>query len=493
MDLENNTINNFTRKNYRIIVFIFAFTFLTYFFRIISNGYSIDTELFIKDRIWTLNWWLQIDRYGLVFLKKIFLGNNILLANILTYTLLACNITFLCYLFWRLTKANGTYLIFASMVFLTSPIIFEQTNFVLQSAEIMIGFFSLLLSFYLVILFLETSKKKYVFLAIPFCVVALSIYPPFQTSFVLLAVAFSNLLAKDLIDFIVRKGGVFIGILVFTVAINKLLSNTILKVKHLPHSDYLTNYSVLKSEGMSAYLSSLKSAILNNFFSYTSFCFFVLTILLFVYLAIICIKFKEVPFLIELLTIAICCLAVIFPAVFVGKLGPIRSYFPTFQIALFFFSFKIFTKLSANKTKLLLACILLLGCSIQFFNITKFQRSESRLFSAQVNLADEIKKKLTPLKINTEDYYLAVVGNKTFVDNKTIVRGDILGKSFWEGAGETGASKRVTDFLYTRGIKFKNINADQYKLAVTFLDDAPAFPINGSVVIKDDIVIIKFE
>lgn len=139
----------------------------------------------------TFKWWIQIDRYGLALLRKISLFGlslNVPLTNIMTYIFLALGCILLMYLLNQSFHPSDKSLFIASLIYLTSPIILEQTNYILQSTEVTFTICLLFFSLIFIEEYITTKQTRLIIYAFFSLLVSLSVYPSALISFIILSI-----------------------------------------------------------------------------------------------------------------------------------------------------------------------------------------------------------------------------------------------------------------------------------------------------------------
>ena len=142
---KNNNFIEFIKKSKWQIAIILFFIIFAFGERIISQSFSIDTELYIQDigREGRWDWWIILNRWGLVLLNKVFQMDSlpIFASNFLTATcILAYSILFN-YLFYINLKEEYKekfikYQFIFPIIFITNPVFAEQYNFILQNVSV---------------------------------------------------------------------------------------------------------------------------------------------------------------------------------------------------------------------------------------------------------------------------------------------------------------------------------------------------------------------
>ena len=163
MDKENDFMKYLKKSKYSIIIIIGVILF-AFGERIISQSFSIDTELYIGEigAAGRWNWWITLNRWGLVLLNKIFQMGSlpIFASNFLTVILIIAYSIGFNYLFYTYTKEEYKekflkYQFIFPILFVTNPIFAEQYNFILQN--ISVAFTVFLIPIILLILYYAIS------------------------------------------------------------------------------------------------------------------------------------------------------------------------------------------------------------------------------------------------------------------------------------------------------------------------------------------------
>lgn len=135
----------FIKKSRYSIIIISLFALFAFGERIISNSISIDTELYIHQigiaGRW--DWWISLNRWGLVILNKIFQMDSlpIFASNYITVILMITYAVVFNYLFYVNIKEEYKdkfikYQFIFPIIFITNPIFAEQYNFILQNMSL---------------------------------------------------------------------------------------------------------------------------------------------------------------------------------------------------------------------------------------------------------------------------------------------------------------------------------------------------------------------
>ena len=181
----DNKFVEYLKQSKVSIIIIVGFVLFAFGLRLISQSFSIDTELYINEigseGRW--QWWISLNRWGLVLLNQIFQMDTlpIYASNFLTVALIIAYSIGFNYLFYTYMKeeykANFLkYQFIFPILFVTNPIFAEQYNFILQNVSV--AFTILLIP--IILLGIDRASecekriKKYIYYAIAIGLLILS-------------------------------------------------------------------------------------------------------------------------------------------------------------------------------------------------------------------------------------------------------------------------------------------------------------------------------
>ena len=140
-----NEFLEYLKKSKESIIIIVGFVLFAFGLRLISQSFSIDTELYINE-IGTegrWQWWISLNRWGLVLLNQIFQMDAlpIYASNFLTVLFMIAYSIGFNYLFYTYMKDEYKenflkYQFIFPILFVTNPIFAEQYNFILQNVSV---------------------------------------------------------------------------------------------------------------------------------------------------------------------------------------------------------------------------------------------------------------------------------------------------------------------------------------------------------------------
>ena len=247
--MKKEKIKKTKHKYQKVILCAFFFFLFCYSGKLFTYSYSLDTEAFMIYPVSFLDSWLQINRFSLVGLKKIFflLPFNIILTNWITVIIFFCASLLTYYNLARIypkMRSPKKALLFL-MILGSSPIFLEQFNFTLQSVEIAL----FLLLFQLGILslekYFEKNKISYLICTIFIESLCLGAYQSFAPLFIteILIVLLLKLENKEITSkkSIIKYIATVCGAFIISFMLYVILSKLILELSGLSSSTYLNS------------------------------------------------------------------------------------------------------------------------------------------------------------------------------------------------------------------------------------------------------------
>ena len=489
--MKKKNFNTMFLKYNKVIIASFLFFIFCYVFKLFTYSYSLDTEAFMIYPESFLDSWLQINRFSLVGLKKIFsfIPFNIIFTNWLTLIFFFGASLLTYYNFARIypKMKSPKKALFFLMIIGSSPIFLEQFNFTLQSAEI--AFFLIL--FQVGILFLEKyieQKKKslllYVILIECFCLGAYQSFAPLFITEVII-ILYLKIDTKKIIGYksIWKYIGITVTIFLISFILYNLLASNILKLTNLTSSEYLYNQIAWFNKPFLENVIQIMKTIALMYFScgyliqshyhYTLLNSFVLIVGL-----IVCYKklrtrnyFEAILFL----GILFCPLLMTF---LLGSNEPLRA-----QLVLpIVLAFVTVYSWQDKKWYTIIVSLLVIG---QMLVMGVLEYNDYLRFENDKAMASQIYEKVKEYLPNRK---LVFVGAKdSDVNGKILVKGEAMGISFFD---HYGLSDRATTFMKTLGFP---INDDRAFIdeAVLLVQNMACYPSDNSILVTDTHVIVK--
>lgn len=498
----------FFRKRLSVITFIMLTTLLLYLPKLANFSYSIDSERMINNPAEVLKSWIGIGRFGLVFLKRFFLfGINInpFFINATTYLLLGTSAILLFYILDKSTNLSVSFKIIAVLMYVCSPIHFEQTNFILQSTEVLIGYNLLFTSF--VVLGLPGHQTNWyrLLIGVTLTTFSFSIYP----SLIIAAATVCTIVfhvshmqrshnPESLVAWL-KPFRQMIYMFVISLVSYFLLNKFVLFLTHIAKDPYTSNASIWGKVHSTDVITSIKTAFYEQFivgtkpfiFSITTFLGFAAVLVLL--LSIMKSKFINWPVFLSLFLEYLLALS---PLILLGaSIGPIRALTPTIPLVLMIYVFTIFYYLNFTSLRVVAAVLMSLLLFSQTKTTSDLEQTDILTFQSETILSNQIMHKINELNITQyHEYRLIVVGSKSF-ESPLTQHGEVVGHTHFDCDNGTrvGSNQRIHDFFQSKGYAFKEVHPNDYANAVQLTQDfnMKSFPSTDGLKIFDHTIVVK--
>ena len=111
-------------------------------------------------------------------------------------------------------------------------------------------------------------------------------------------------------------------------------------------------------------------------------------------------------------------------------------------------------------------------------------------------LVSQIMSRINLLNIpNLSEKGIVFVGERPALLNPATVKGEIIGKSYFEfgggGSNSTGCTYFLISFFETEGYVFRSPTEDEMKEALIISKEMAEWPANDSISFRNDIIIVK--
>ena len=284
-------------KRLKSAIFLLAGVLITYIPFAFNTDYYVDSEVIINIPGTTYNW-LEIGRYGLVFVRKLLRTDwyNPYYTGILMLLFLWLTGLVLTHLFEKLFPLLPKWMcILGSLTFLTYPTFTEQYYFHFQSAEIAFGLLLSAIGMVLLYRFICEKNRICLILSIPLYVLVFAIYQ----SFLPLALCgylmiFLSVIIQEDYDkpFLCRS--IFGSILHF--AFSFLISQGINRIFFASGNNYLTEQVIWAENSIKDSVIAILKACFSMFIGYGIFYTSILCIALLLAIIAIFVLYKKKGF-----------------------------------------------------------------------------------------------------------------------------------------------------------------------------------------------------
>lgn len=496
-------MNYFKASKFSFLV-ILLFILLVYGQRIISNSFSMDTEHYIYSYSSNFEWWLILNRWGLVLINKIFGFTPLVfwVTNFLTVLMIFVYSISFNYLFYsliddRYKKVFTKVQFIFPIIFVTSPIFVEQYNFLNQNFAVSLAIFLCSISLFLIIRaeMFDSKKIKFLvyFISILLSTLSFGVYQSLITLYILGFVScyFLKLFfSKDNYSFkFLIKNMIIFGIsCLLYFAICKIFgyTNSYLKfewfsnpVLHVLRNICYASISVIKCETIFYNVSYLIALIF-------IFVFFIYNLLA-----------KKINFE-KILCFLGLVLSPFYLFIITGANQLKRTQFNYSFFIGFVFLFFLMFLYDRFKNKVLAYLLIFVSIGVayrQSYISANLFHSDNLRFNSDVTLANKIQYDIEKVDNYNSNFKYTIIflGHKYDKPMNSWLSGEVIGSSFFEFDYKEiyGVNQRANIFMKTLGYDYEFASREQFDWAKKYSDEMKPFPNKGYISIKGNNIIVK--
>ncbi|MCI8575321.1 MAG: hypothetical protein HFI09_02515 [Bacilli bacterium] len=476
---------NKIKAHKEVLITSFLIIIIAYSIKLFSYSYSIDTEIYLVHKLEMLTSWLAINRFSLVALKYLtsWLPFYLPLINWLTVILFFLSNLFACY---NLSQISDKFkekklAIFFISILSTSPIFLEQFNFTLQSMEVAFCLNIFQLAIFFLIKYTSKFQGKYAIfttILLSFCI---GCYQSFVTMFITMAMIIDWFLIENKISkkenqkYILSTIAILLVSLIFYVVLGKI----VLSIFQVSSSGYLkSQIGWLNGNFLTSLVNVLKSGVRSYFgFLFHLPSFTILNAFFFLFALVKIGKLLKNKQYFQTLLILGILISPLIMSIALGNPEPIRACL-NLPLTL---SFLLILTWQDKKWYQIIIGVLLI---IQIGTMLCFEYFDLKRYQNDVSFANEIADKV---KDYTKDHALVFVGSKDTSHNQKMIKGEVMGYSFFD---YYGLSDRATTFMESLGLDIYG-DLNYVKEAEILVKDRPSYPDESSILITDTHIIIK--
>ncbi|WIE01166.1 glucosyltransferase domain-containing protein [Latilactobacillus curvatus] len=494
----------FCKKKWGVVLSVYLMTFLLYLPKLASFNYSIDTEHLIINPKETLESWIRLGRFGLVALKRLSLYGldiNVFFINAVTYLLLATSGVLLFYLINRVARVPQYIQVAGILVYISSPIHFEQTNFILQSSEVVLAYVLLFLAF---IVLGEQGKWQWhkILTSVLLTVISFSIYPSLFIGFLTLTVVLNQLALmgrekkQEFIQYIISFRDTIV-VFCSSFFIYQILNRLVLKLYHTQITSYITDASAWKNNDFNIVFKEMKE-LYNAYYLNNNqpFHFELLTYIGIIAIILVFIRgifAKNINWFVMLDLIWLYIFSFSLLLLLGNTIGPIRTMTPTVPIVLMIDVMTILSMINVRYLKKMGVVLTSVFILSQLKTTSDMEQTEIVDYQAMANYSNQLIDRINQLGIrDTQKYKLIIVGSKKF-ESPLKLRGDVVGTTFydWDESSLLGNNERVQGYLGSQGYQFESINGQDYTDAINRSESMLVFPDKKGIQVVGNKIIVK--
>ena len=501
-------LKNFCKNNRAMVWIILLFTLLTYGFAIVHFSISIDTEDLILKQMGFYNGWYGVDRYGLVLSKWLF-GHLILIPGATWFgvaVLMVVSGILWEYLLYRIGgNSEKKYYGLLPIALFTSVNMLELLNFQCLSFEIMLAMIFLVLSILLIYEWaLGEGRKKTLLLGLTFMVWAFGSYQAFVPLYI------ASVLGCFLLVYDRKKAEEkpWIGKMVFQIigsflagyGLYTFVGKAIRKVTNIGEGVYTDSMLRWGKDPVDMILASIRGYIGSvvtgegvtwnygySIISIALICFLIykfvrrekkqkglviFSLALFGFLIspfLLCIALGAAP--VDRAQLAVPFVLGMGSEILTGEIGQQKRMAGWFVNILILFL--IYRNVVTTDNQLLYTAYMVYEQEKQF--------SEELVSAVEKCGGREGKTRI------------AVIGTWRPNYNPSMIVGETLGKSFyeWDAGVPNGTNRRIAGLWKVLGYSFDEVPTEEYAVLQEKAAGMPVWPEEGSVVVEDEVAIIK--
>lgn len=477
--------------------------------RIFYYDFSIDSEAALSSQQELLDSWLTIDRFGLVFTKKLFLMNIFIpyVSNFLMILALGFSAFFFDFCVKEWKGEDRCYRLFYYIfpaAYVSAPCLAEQFFFTLQSFEIAWAGLLCIAAVYCFSRWLFW-RESFLWIApsLIFMVWAFGSYQAFAGMFISVALV-SFLLAYQ--NPSVQLRGKYpwllccvkyIAVFCIGLALYVLAGKVVRLYYGIDATDYVNNMFLWKTIGFRAALRNVLSDCARIYLgNWSVFFHWMFTPAMVICGALLLNRghnMKRTGFPLYVTALILLALSPTFLSVVGGTHQPLRGQLAyVFVFAFFLAGITTFTK----KSLALLCCLISVFVTLrQGQSMTQLFHTAFVTYNQDKDLASSVYERIEQIAADNgmEDYPVVFVGSRSANLTDGAQRGEMIGVSFfeWDASSYCGSTGRIIGFCDTLGYDMELPTPEEAAFAQTQAASMPVWPATGSVQAVDGIMIIR--
>ena len=497
-------------KQHRGVIGVLCLTLLfLYGVRIFYYDFSIDSETALTSQQELLNSWLTIDRYGLVFTKKLFLMHTFVpyVSNFLMILTLGFSAFFFDFCVQEWIGEDRRFRLFFYLfpaACVSAPCLAEQFFFTLQSFEIAWAWMLCTFSVYCFSRWLFFRESFLWIVPSLLCIVwALGSYQAFAGLFISMAlVSFVLYYQNPSASLSGRYPWLlcctrYVVFFCLSLLLYLLVGKAVRMYCGIPSTDYVTSMFLWETVGIGEALNHIKAEILRTYLGIRSIFFhwmftpaMEICSLLFLMRGY---RMKKKGFPLYVTAIVLLGLSPVFLSLVSGSTQLLRGQLS--YIFVFAFFLAGITTVTRKSLAVFFCLVSVLISLRQGQNLTQLFHTAFVVYHQDKDLASSVWERIsqTAADQNLENFPAVFVGSHSASLTDGARRGEMIGVSFfeWDSSSYCGSTKRILDFCDTLGYHMELPTREQAALAQEYAASMPVWPATGSVQVSDGVMIIK--
>ncbi len=501
---EKTGLSAFITNNRKAIIIYTVCILAAYGLKLFNIVLGKDTEAIISIPDSLYNSWISLDRFGLVYFKKllgIYQFNPYLAMTLMVICVIVGSVIWE-YLFYRLTPYKKDFhkrsWIFPAVCF-TSPLMASQLGFLLQTFEVALGFIFVSLSLLLIWQFMDKGKILYAVLSLILLSAALSFYQGLAPLYVAGA-AGTFLLYAEGHSKVLKPVLILIINLVIALLIYKAVDSFVHVYTGVASDPYIGDIILWKSESAGVcignILGHIKHALtMSNSYYTLAFPFAAVCGLLLIIRAFR--KFDKnrvIYFLAMIIFIA----SPFIMSVYTGQEAYYRTQFVMpFVCGL---AIQMFTGAAASAKFKWYAAVTIISMLVaaacifqQVVVTTRMYYTEYESYKEDEMLALKLSMRIDELGLgeSPEEPLMIVGGHQGKLNPSASNEWEFEGRSFFNWYyGYAEGNAIAINFMRTLGLDYHVPDPDQVARSVENAGEMPLWPNPGSVALKDGVIVV---
>ena len=502
----------YLRRNKLLCAVVLFFALFAYGFPLTHFTLSIDEENALYREFGdAISVWSTQGRFGISIFKVIFHDwqTNSVTATFLAVTSLSLTSVIWAYALNSMIPARknvgfdfgGLAL---ALIFLTFPAHSENIGFSIMSFEIGVGWILISISSLLIAKWAILKKNSsYMLIGLLLIISAVSIYqaflPVFICEVIFITLMYLIYLQKKSNDVSFKEYAIILLKYILVTILSLIIYKIIDKIVSLfiPKSDYVEGFFLWGKQnpttiikGLCANFKSLieGDVIYGSGIILPTILLCVLIMFVFIYRSIINNKAKITARILLLLFIAFVISPFLMP-ILLGSPMPIRT---NLVLSVFLASVWYLLYLLTEKRllRIVIIFVFMIASVYQSQSMTQLYYSDYSRYQEDVKMANQIGYRILDLNLGeVPSKPVVFVGGHAQKQRKNIIKQEVLGFSFFEWDG--GNPLRIGNFMRSLGYEYINPSEEERNKAIEIAKSMPAWPYKGSVVFKNDLVIVN--
>lgn len=486
------------------------FLLLGYELKMFGDSYSIDTEAMMQAQGSLYQSWIELERFGLLYLKKalgLYWYNNAVASFLSAVCLLAASLLW-AYLLAEVNNLRGRmHPAFFAVPFVTSPVLAEMVGFTLTGPEIGMALGLVATSLMMLLNCMAYRKWWLGILSLFVAAAGFTLYLAMVTVFVAgFAMVFLMLFWDAHHEYKLgrRIGFIAVGAVAFVISylLYVACNAAALAMHHTTTNSYISEQSRWGKDSTSSIIQTIRDHAQSLYSGEGIYYAGIFSVLLVLFVATMLVAVIRRHTDVLALLVALClCASPMMMSLILGSKPSARtelSYPLMLAFVVAFLAVQVFGMFDRKRTVKTVAALLVLALGwSQGLIVNRIFYTESINHQQDMELAQDIRTRIDDLGITDQskktlvflNYHMSACNKDCYTSDQL----GLVGRSLFEVtvSSEQGTFVK-TNFLNITGTNFQQASEKQLDRAEKIGESMPHWPARGSVIQKGDLVIVKF-